>query len=432
MASLRTLLDREKNPYLLLDSGDWMRGAPEGNLSDGEAVVDSMALMRFDAILIGNHEYDYGEANLIRVLEQANAPILGSNIFSKKTKHRVDYVKPYIVFKKILGTREVKIGVFGLTTSLMPRLVAPKEREGLEFRREISVAKEIVKQLKKEKADFIVALTHIGLEGEPADPPIIEGDRALAASVPEINLILGGHTHSLTKEPIAIKRKNGRITRIIHSGERLRGTTRVALDFDKEREIFSFVSSEFIVLDREKFPENEEIKRHVDLPREMVNKKMDEIIGSLPYELNLDSGTPTLGVWMATVLKNWAESDAAVIPTDHLRRGLPRGPVTFGDLYWSLPMHYRVVKLAIKGDELIKLLARRLDSGKPAFQYSGSDLKSLDVHKTYTIAMPSYTVFLDSSVKDISKTVLQDHDRTVREVLLEALTKLESDSNLTD
>ena len=89
-AALMNVVKREKLPHVLLDSGDIFQGTPEGNLTRGDAVVAAMNAVGYGAMVIGNHEYDFGEANLKRLIGMAQFPVLGANIRLKASGARVD------------------------------------------------------------------------------------------------------------------------------------------------------------------------------------------------------------------------------------------------------------------------------------------------------------------------------------------------------
>ena len=111
-AAFSALLAKESRTKLILDSGDFFQGAPEGTISKGEAVIDLMNAIQYDAGVIGNHEYDLGEDQLKTLIKRAKFPLLASNIFEKKTKALVSYATSFAIFEK----DGIRIGVVGLAT----------------------------------------------------------------------------------------------------------------------------------------------------------------------------------------------------------------------------------------------------------------------------------------------------------------------------
>lgn len=179
---------REKNPDLLLfDSGDFSQGSSYYNLFKGDVEIGLMNIMHYDAVTIGNHEFDFGLDNMARIFKMAEFPVVCANYDFKGTVLE-DIVKPYVVIKR----NGLKIGVFGLSPKL-EGLVVKENYGSIKYLDPVSTANEVVKTLReKENCDFVVCLSHLGWktgEEEPSDErliPLTEG----------IDIVLGGHTHS--------------------------------------------------------------------------------------------------------------------------------------------------------------------------------------------------------------------------------------------
>ena len=96
-SALSALLKKEKNPYILLDSGDMFQGTPEGNFTKGNASIALMNYLGYSAVTIGNHEYDYSEKNVKYLVKKAKFPFLGANVYYKKDGKSAEYLKPYTI-----------------------------------------------------------------------------------------------------------------------------------------------------------------------------------------------------------------------------------------------------------------------------------------------------------------------------------------------
>ena len=183
--------ERKKNPDLLyFDSGDFCQGSPYYTMFKGDVEIGLMNQMGIDASTIGNHEFDFGLENMARVFRQANFPILCSNYDFTGTVCE-GLVKPYIILKR----KGVKIGVFALDPK-MEGLVSKTNCEGVKFIEPVKVANEMATMLKKEKkCDMVICISHLGWNsgrGED-DQYMIKGSR-------NIDLVLGGHTHTYMEE----------------------------------------------------------------------------------------------------------------------------------------------------------------------------------------------------------------------------------------
>ena len=201
---------REVNPGLLLfDCGDISQGTPYYNLFQGEVEVKMMNLMGYDAMTIGNHEFDFGLENMARLFRMANFPVVCANYDVTGTVLE-GLVKPYIT----LDRNGLKIGVFGLSPK-MEGLVQADKCEGVVYNDPIEVAQKTVDVLKnQENCDVIICLSHLGYQLK--DAPF---DEELAQKTNHIDAILGGHTHTFMKEPAIYLNKDGKNVPVLHTGK---------------------------------------------------------------------------------------------------------------------------------------------------------------------------------------------------------------------
>ena len=181
---------RSKGTTLVFDSGDSFQGLPISNSSKGEDMASVMNAVGFDAMTVGNHEFDFGLENMARMFRQAKFPVVCANYDFKNTP--LDgLVKPYVVIER----SGVKVGVFGLSPQL-EGLVDNKNCEGVKYIDPVEATFEIVKMLRnKEKCDVVVCLSHLGWD-ESKD----SGDKRLISSTKGIDIVLGGHSHTYFKE----------------------------------------------------------------------------------------------------------------------------------------------------------------------------------------------------------------------------------------
>lgn len=191
---------REQNKDLLLfDCGDFSQGSPYYNMFKGEVEVKLMNEMGYDAGTIGNHEFDFGLDNMARLFKMANFPIVCANYGVKGTVLE-GIVKPYVILER----EGVKIGVFGLSP-VLEGLVQTKNYEGVVFESPIEAAQRVAKILKEqEKCDLVVCLSHLGWKGEPYS------DETLIANTRNIDIVLGGHSHSYFDKTLFYKNLDGK------------------------------------------------------------------------------------------------------------------------------------------------------------------------------------------------------------------------------
>lgn len=179
--------ERRKNPNLLyFDSGDFFQGSAYFTMFKGEVEMGLMNLMGIDAATIGNHEFDFGLENMAAIFRKANFPIVCANYDFTGTPVE-GLVKPYVIIKR----EGVKIGVFGLAPK-MKGLVSDKNCTGVKYSDPARVALETATMLKeKEKCDMVICISHLGWNSNRGedDQYMIHGSR-------NIDLVLGGHTHT--------------------------------------------------------------------------------------------------------------------------------------------------------------------------------------------------------------------------------------------
>ena len=205
IARRSTLIEsiRTENPNtLLLDAGDMFQGTPYFNFYGGELEFKLMSMLKYDAATIGNHDFDNGVDGLLTQLPHAKFDILSANYDFKNTVLN-SYIKPYKVFVK----SELKIGVFGLGIELKG-LVDPKLYKETVYNDPIETAKEMTRILKdEEQCDLIICLSHLGYEYGKDQHRI--SDLELAAKTKNIDLIIGGHTHTFLPKPTIAKNMIG-------------------------------------------------------------------------------------------------------------------------------------------------------------------------------------------------------------------------------
>ncbi len=202
--------ERQKAPDLLLfDSGDFSQGSAYYSLFKGDVEVGLMNRMGYDAATLGNHEFDYGMENLVRLVSMAEFPIVCANYDFTGTQLE-GLIKPYVVIERA-GAR---IGVFGLAPTLAG-LVSRQNYEGIEYLNPIETAQKMVDTLRSEEGcDIIVCLSHLGWDlGDDDD------DNKLIAGTRGIDLVLGGHSHTYMKEAEYVNDADGKPVMVDQNGK---------------------------------------------------------------------------------------------------------------------------------------------------------------------------------------------------------------------
>ena len=194
---------KEHKNVLLFDCGDISQGTPYYNMFQGEVEVKLMNEMGYEAMTIGNHEFDFGMDNMARLFKMAKFPVVCANYNLDATPLK-DIVKPYVKNEKY----GLKIGVFGLGAK-PEGLIQANKCEGVIYENPIEVSNEIAALLKKKGCDVIVCLSHLG----------IQMDERLVAKTRNMDVILGGHSHTFMKGPKTYLNMDGKEVPVMHSGK---------------------------------------------------------------------------------------------------------------------------------------------------------------------------------------------------------------------
>ncbi|MBI5882465.1 MAG: bifunctional metallophosphatase/5'-nucleotidase [Elusimicrobia bacterium] len=360
---LARVLEKEKEPKLVLDAGDWYQGTPEGTLTKGKAMVEIYNALHYDAMAPGNHEFDYGVDNVKSLIKGLKAPVLGCNTYDLKTGKRVDFLKPWMI-KEVAG---VKIGIFGLLTTKMPRLVLPKQYQGLEFRREVDEAKKAVRALKKEGATVIIALSHAGFETPDREP--FEGDQTIAASVPGIDLVVGGHSHTFLREAV---RDATYGTLIVQAGANMSIAGRTLLEIDQNTKKVVKSEDKLIDLWVDEHGQDPAIAAIVDRYVKEVGQVLEVVVATaataIPHSRTMTESP--MGDWMMDCARDWTKTDVAFQNPGGIRSGISAGPVTLRHIFNIMPFENTMVNMTMTGSQVRDILERGA-SGKGSMQLSG-------------------------------------------------------------
>ena len=191
--------ERKKEPELLLfDSGDFSQGSPYYTLFKGDVEIGLMNRMHYDAGTIGNHEFDYGLDNMVRLFKKANFPIICSN--------------------------------YDFRGTALEGLVATKNYGTIKYLNPVSVTNDMVKLLRgKEKCDLVICISHLGWEEKGM------GDQMVIANSRGIDIVLGGHSHTFFKELHYVKDLDGHEVPVDHEGKNAIYVGKLKLDLTRSR-----------------------------------------------------------------------------------------------------------------------------------------------------------------------------------------------------
>ena len=210
MLRLATIIEQERktNPDLFLfDAGDFWMGTPYFNLFGGEVEIAMMNIMKYDAVTLGNHQFDLPLNLLAQRLSEAQFKVILSNYDVKKTP-----LKNVVTPSAIIEKNGIKIGIVGVCVDLKG-LAVPQNYEGMIYKDPVKTADKLAKKLKKSGCDLIVCLSHLGYQNKKEIDDI-----QLAQKTKNIDIIIGGHTHTPKVTDVRTN-KNGKPVTIVQTGK---------------------------------------------------------------------------------------------------------------------------------------------------------------------------------------------------------------------
>ena len=343
---------------LVLDAGDINTGRPESNLFKARPDIEGYNYIGYDAMAIGNHEFDNALGVLREQMKLADFPFLSANV---RTKQGELLTLPYII-KEFDG---FKVAIFGLTTKETEFVAHQENIRSLVFQDEVEVAKQLVPELRKQ-ADVVIALAHMGTYNSTE-----LGSKRLASEVNGIDIIVDGHSHTKLDAPIVMTDpESGHKTLIVQAWKWGLVLGRVDLFIKKKRVIeYKFEAIPVNLKEVEKKPDGavvyhvigEDIPEDPELVRLMkpyvdkVNSLLSKVVGQAQetfFYKGVRKRETALGNLVADSMlwyTKYLEVDFALQNGGGIRTDLPKGPITQRSMHEILPFDNSVVVLTLDG-----------------------------------------------------------------------------------
>lgn len=446
---------------LLLDVGDFFQGRPVGTVTNGRSVIDYMNAIGYDAMTIGNHEYDIDEQALIETLSAAEFPIISANIVERATGEIPDYMRPYIVLDR-LG---VKIGIVGMTTTDTEKMSFPENIKNIDFLDEKEELTRWVNHVRRvEKVDVVIVLGHAGLPYDVEETYLSRYDAAgnplygertavwgydaqeIAREVPGIDLFIGGHMHRGVPQPWIDPVTQTMVIQGYAYGSNLGWLT---LTIDPMTKTISGYESpalregSMITLFEDQFIPDPEISELIEAYVAEAEKGMDEVVGSAAVYLsrvNVDAQS-LMGNTVVDAMREDVDADFAFLNLGGIRAEIQSGPVTYRDIFDVMPFDNMVITFECSGEFLRKIIEARVAGGRHGMIVSGGKVvysKSLpdnervtsleiggepwDPEKIYTVATTDFlmqgnaglTLLTSVPPEDITNNMINLRDSIVR------------------
>ncbi len=402
-ARLKTAADQvraESANVVLLDAGDQFQGTLFYNQYRGSEAQEMMTLLGYQAMTLGNHEFDDGPGNLASFVRGLKFPVVNANMDISAEPELAGLIKPYA----ILEVGGEKIGVVGAITEETDTNSKPGDK--IKFNDVIAGVKAAVDELTAAGVNKIIALTHIGY---PAD-------QALAKAVPGLDVIVGGHSHTLLSNtdeaaagpyPTVVTGSDGSQTLIVADGSWARSLGRLDVTFDAEGKVTAY-EGEPILLDSS-IAQDEAVQTRVKALAAPLEVLKSQVIGQASVNLDGERTTCrfaecTMGnlITDAMLWKTKGEGvQLAIVNGGGIRASIEAGEVTVGDVLTVLPFGNMIATFELTGAEVVQALENGVSRAEnPENEGTGRFPQVAGLRYSWNPNLPAGSRIISVEVKD--------------------------------
>lgn len=358
---------RTDSTVFFFDAGDMFTGLVS-NLTQGEALMEMMRAMNYDAFAIGNHEFDYGADNFERQMNRVPYPVLGANIFYKGTKNR--YSRPYVILER----NGVRVGVIGIIGQDARSVALPSGITNLDFEDPAPAIAAIVQELRPQ-VDIVVVVAHQGKTGPQqtdaeAHPELqrdFDEDIRLAGAVPGIDVLVGGHAHRGIEVPYVHPETGTIIVQTYGYGTRL-GYLKLRLRDGK----VSSHSGELIKTWTDSIAPDGAVLSVVERYKsETAPRSGDPVVTLSRRVYRKYNAESPLGNVIADAMRAATGAEIGFQNAGGIRADLPEGPITTGHVLDVLPFVNTTDTYRLTGTQVREVVEQSLTLERGMMQLSG-------------------------------------------------------------
>jgi len=357
---------RSKNPTgtLILSAGDMFQGSPDSNLLYGETVVQVMNAIGFDAMTIGNHEFDWGVAVLKKRITQSKFPYISANILDKSTGKLADFLKPYVIFER----DGLKIAVIGLTTPETAYKSSPKVVSAYGFEDPAQTVNALMPELQEKGTDVIIVLSHMSSFMDKQTGEVTGEVADLVQKTHGISGVISGHSHQIV---------HGTVNHvpIIQAHYFGRAVGELNFVFRKSTKQIILSSTNVTVLPFDGLTADTQVTAIINKAQTKIAPIKNVALGLTERELSHDRDAPQvslLGQLTTDAMRETAQADIAFENAGGIRASIPAGKITMGNLYEVFPFDNTLVTVEMTGAQVMEVLHHgMMNSNVNMIQYSG-------------------------------------------------------------
>ena len=393
MANIAGIVNEAKKKskdVFFFDAGDYFTGPYISTLTKGEAIIDIMNTMPFDAVSVGNHEFDHGVPNMVSQLSKAKFPILLGNIYYTDTNKPV-WDHPWTIIEK----DGLKIGVIGLHGAFaFYDTVAAKAREGVEARDEIKYLNKALAELKG-KVDITVLLIHEGVPARQSSfgskdvERLLQADIETAKKVNGVDVLITGHAHVGTPQPIKVNN-----TLIVSTDAYGTNIGKLVLDYNPKTKKIDSYNGELITIFADQFKPDTIVQNTIDKWSAKLNKITQEVVGHSPVVLTREYGSSssTGNLILDAMMEKTPDAVAGFQNSGGMRADFPKGDITLGDVISTFPFNNDLIEMDLTGRDLKSLMTHATNLTNGVLQVSKSVAVVYDSKKPLNQRLISFTI----------------------------------------
>ncbi|MBI3039110.1 bifunctional metallophosphatase/5'-nucleotidase [bacterium] len=422
---------------LILDGGDIFQGSPFYSVFKGEADVKAFSLCGYDATTLGNHDLDDGFENTLRQFSPASFPILSSNVAYAKTGKLV--FPPF----KVFDLAGVKVGIIGCIGKEAWEVTPLNKKSDLIFLDPVESVASISAALRSQ-ADVVILLSHSGYDE----------DLKMAQELENVDLIIGGHTNTILKDPILVQNSASKLSKNIKGTLVLQAfkwgvfVGRLDLILDPKYRVSGYSGGLKLMDESVQIPENSKISGIIDGFKARIDAMTSQVIGHCSVEMEYSEVEKhvrdlPLGTFVCESIRESTDADFSIINSGAIKDRLPAGDLSMGHIISSMPFDNTVVTFSIDGEGILEMLNFICKNfGKiTGYQYGGltctydlvnwsaKDIKisgkPLELKRQYKLATISYLSDGNQNGNELFKSAKNKSDTgyLMRDMVIEFLRK---------
>jgi len=422
ISSLATLMSEktEEGKTIKIDGGDWAQGTYASGKDKGQTMMKLLSAIGYDAAVIGNHDFDWGREALNKMLDNTGFPVLGANITNSKNGKTMDGLKPYII-KDING---IKVGIIGVTSPKTKGETSAINTEGLDFGDPVASIKKYLPEMEKQNTEMILVASHCG----------DNIDEKIAREIPEIDVIVGGHSHNSLNPP----RQVGK-TLIVQSGSNNFKLGELNLNYDKAQDKIVSFENNIIPINSQTSGPNPEIEKILSPIIGEIMEKMNEYVGETEIDLTRrgSNAETIMGNIITDSMRKAAGTDVAFINQGGIRAGIKPGIINYDAVYKVMPSENAIVTMDLTGKQLKGVMEESARRNRGTIEVSGMKMdieprnannqrvtnitvngEPLDLNKIYRVAAADFLATGGNGYEELARGQnYKDEDILIRDAL---------------